>query len=250
MASPPDPRPALPEADADGVVTGPAEVHELLQRIADAAVPVRLSSPAGDSLLTRLQSVDAEGAQLSFAVDGEPGPAQRLALADGAVARAWFGTAPLQFDVGTLLVVRGASGCTLRSRLPAQVLRAQRRQAFRVRATGRPGPSATLRHPSMPEMRVALRIVDVSAGGCALLVPDNLPALQPGTRLNGVCIELDGGTRFDAALQLQHVSMLHGAPCLGCAFVGLEGAAQRALQRWIDRTQQRQRRLAGAAPAP
>jgi len=115
-----------------------------------------------------------------------------------------------------------------------------------VRTFERRAPQATLRHPSMPEMRLALRIVDISVGGCALLLPDDVPALQPGSRLAGVRIELDGDTGFDTSLRLQHVSALHGGGHglrLGCEFVELEGQAQRALQRYIDHTQQRQRLL-------
>lgn len=126
----------------------------------------------------------------------------------------------------------------------------QRRQAYRVRSAEPPLPTVTLRHPSMPEMLVTLPLVDVSAGGCALPLPGDVPPLQPGTRLNGARIELDGQTRFECALQLQHVSTLTGTagPSLGCLFVGLDPTVQRALQRWIDRTQRRQRRLAQPQP--
>jgi len=116
-----------------------------------------------------------------------------------------------------------------------------------VRTFERRAPQAQLRHPSMPDMRLALRIVDISVGGCALVLPDDVPALQPGSRLAGVRIELDGDTGFDATLRLQHVSAMHGGGQgmrLGCEFIELEGQAQRALQRYIDQTQQRRRLLA------
>ena len=60
-------------------------------------------------------------------------------------------------------------------------------------------------------------------------------------------IELDSDTGFDATLRLQHVSALHGGGAgqrLGCEFLALDGPAQRALQRYIDHTQQRRRLLA------
>jgi c-di-GMP-binding flagellar brake protein YcgR len=96
-------------------------------------------------------------------------------------------------------------------------------------------------------MQLALRIVDLSIGGIALLLPDDVPALQPGTQLRGVRIELDSDTGFDTTLQLLHVTALHGGGGgmrLGCAFSGLEGTPLRALQRCIDQTQQRRHRLA------
>ena len=96
-------------------------------------------------------------------------------------------------------------------------------------------------------MRLGLRIVDLSVGGCALQLPDDVPALQPGTELRGARVELDAHTAFGATLRLQHVGTLHGAArglYLGCAFTDLDGAAQRALQRYIDHTQPRRRVLA------
>jgi c-di-GMP-binding flagellar brake protein YcgR len=152
----------------------------------------------------------------------------------------------LQFDLVDLVLVRGTQGSALRARLPAQLYRFQRRAGYRVRTFERSAPQARLRHPSLPEMQLQLRIVDVSVGGCALVLPDDVPALQPGTELRDARIDLDADTRFHATLRLQHVSAMHGGGPglrLGCAFAGLDGTAQRSLQRYVDHTQQRRRLL-------
>ena len=64
---------------------------------------------------------------------------------------------------------------------------------------------------------------------------------------HGASFELDGGTSFDATLCLQHVGSMPqgsgGGQRLGCSFVDLDAPAQRALQRFIDHTQQRRRLL-------
>jgi c-di-GMP-binding flagellar brake protein YcgR len=55
-------------------------------------------------------------------------------------------------------------------------------------------------------------------------------------------IELDADTRFHVDLRLQHVTSLNGdgnGVRLGCEFVRVDPAAQRALQRFIDQTQKR-----------
>ena len=100
-----------------------------------------------------------------------------------------------------------------------------------------------LRHPSMPEMQLALRVLDVSIGGCALLVPADVPGLQPGSLLAGVRVELDADTTFNAEVRLLHVSSLSrdAGTRLGCEWSKIDGMAQRALQRFIDRTQRRRR---------
>jgi c-di-GMP-binding flagellar brake protein YcgR len=235
-----------PDAWAEFRVADPTELLRLLKQLRDGSVPVTLSSPEGTALVCQLWSIDPAQQQLSFSADEHSVHVQQLTYRDEAVAVAYLDHVKLQFDLSELVLVHGAHSSALRARLPAVLYRFQRRASYRVRTFERRAPQATFRHPSMPEMRLALRIVDISVGGCALLLPDDVPALQPGSRLAGVRIELDGDTGFETSLRLQHVSALHGGGHglrLGCEFVELEGQAQRALQRYVDHTQQRRRLL-------
>ena len=105
---------------------------------------------------------------------------------------------------------------------------------------------ASLRHPALPDMRLALRVMDVSIGGCALWLPQDVPPLQAGTLVADVHIELDTDTRFAAALCLQHVSGQgdnEQGVRVGCEWQALGPNAERVLQRWIDRTQRRRQLL-------
>lgn len=248
-----DTRPAALGADgrvddwADFRVEEPAERLRLLERLCQGSVPVVLSTPQGSSVCSQLWSLDADRAQLSFGADASELHMQRLAQSDEAVAVAYLDSVKLQFDLSDMVLVHGANASALRARMPGVIYRFQRRSSYRVRTFERHAPQARLRHPSMPDMQLSLRIVDVSIGGCALSLPDDVPALQPGNSLRGVHIELDSDTAFNATLQLQHVSAMPGSDAgvrLGCEFLELDGPAQRALQRYIDHTQQRRRLLA------
>ena len=130
--------------------------------------------------------------------------------------------------------------------MPREMYRFQRRSSFRVRTLGRGTPTALLRHPSIPDMQLGLRVLDVSIGGCALLLPGDVPPLNAGLEIRGVRIEIDPDTRFDADLLLHHVTQIQtpsrGAR-LGCEFMHVQAQAQRALQRYIDQTQKRRRLL-------
>jgi c-di-GMP-binding flagellar brake protein YcgR len=235
-----------PDAWAEFRVADSTELLRLLKQLRDGSVPVTLSAPQGMALVCNLWSIDPAQRQISFSADADSVHMQQLAYNDEAVAVGYLDSVKLQFDLSDLALVHGSGSCALRARLPAVLYRFQRRASFRVRTFERRAPQATLRHPSMPDMRLGLRIVDISVGGCALVLPDDVPALQPGSRLSGVRIELDGDTGFDATLRLQHVSAMHGGGSgmrLGCEFVELDGQAQRSLQRYIDHTQQRRRLL-------
>jgi c-di-GMP-binding flagellar brake protein YcgR len=182
----------------------------------------------------------------------------RLVECNEATAVAYLASVKLQFDLQGFVLVHAENGRTLHSQLPREIYRFQRRHAFRVRSSGRPDPVATFRHPGLPEMTLTLRMLDVSIGGCALWLPADVPPLQAGTRLGELRVELDAETRFSAPATLQHISSLSrgsaaaenapdaapGGVRIGCEWLALPGSAERVLQRWIDRAQQRQRLLA------
>ena len=237
-------------------VNHPQERLRLLRALRDGGTPVMLNAPSGLTLATTLWAVEDQQQRLNFSA--EPGAPQleELLQADEIVAVAYLESVKLQFDLQAFTLVRGESTCALQCALPREIYRFQRRSAYRVRAPERNEPAATLRHPAMPEMQLNLRLLDVSIGGCALWLPGDVPPLQAGTRIADVHVELDGDTRFVAAISLQHVSALgscasgaeeQAAPRqgarLGCEWCDLSGSAARVLQRWIDRAQQRRRLL-------
>lgn len=227
-------------------VTHPGERLALMRQLRDGSVPVMLSTPGGSTMTTTLWAMDDQRGRLNF--HAEPGHPQLddLVDADEVVAVAYLESVKLQFDLQGLVLVRSFNACALQCSLPAEVYRFQRRNAYRVRPLDRQQPKARLRHPSMPEMQLALRVLDVSAGGCALWLPQDVPTLQAGTRLAEVVVELDELTRFSAALTLQHVTTLQAGDRgvrLGCAWQPLSAGAERTLQRWIDQAQKRRRLL-------
>ena len=107
---------------------------------------------------------------------------------------------------------------------PREMFRFQRRNAYRVRPLLRSAPIACLRHPMIPDMQLNLRVLDVSIGGCALFLPEDVPMIEPGVLLNGVELELDADTRITTPLRLQHVTSLQhdaGGVRLGCEMVNV-----------------------------
>lgn len=229
----------------------------LLHALRDGGVPVVLNLPDGTALPTALWAVDAAAQRLSFSADSATSGLDRLVECNEATAVAYLASVKLQFDLQGFVLVHGDQARALHSQLPREIYRFQRRNAFRVRSSGRPDPVATFRHPSLPEMALTLRMLDVSIGGCALWLPADVPPLQAGTRLGELQVELDAATRFSAPATLQHITSLgsggtapehpqDGAPGgvrIGCEWQALPGSAERVLQRWIDRAQQRQRLL-------
>ena len=228
-------------------VTDVGERLALLTELRDRATPVLMHAPDGHALRTTLWVVDAAAGRLAFAVAAAELAAPYLTPllgADEVSAIAHPGHVKLQFDLSGLVLVRGHASAVLQAALPDEILRIQRRETFRVFPPVT-APVAYLRHPAIPDMSLALRVLDLSLGGCALRLPDDVPALAPGTRIGGVTVELDLNTRLRVDLSLQHLTHLGtggaGGARVGCEWQLLRPEDERVLQRWIDHAQVRQR---------
>jgi flagellar brake protein len=245
--------PASPDADpahpswAAFRVDDELEAEGLLEQLRRDATPLVLTAPSGGALVGQVCGLDRLNARINLSVEDHHPQLQQLVDADEAIALGYLQNIKLQFDLQDLVLVRGAKASTLQAAWPQALYRFQRRGAFRVRTLDRQAPTATLRHPAIPDMRLTLRVIDISIGGCALQMPADVPALEPGVRLHGVQVDLGGETRFGGTLQIQHLVALNGegqALRVGCEWLGLAPEAQRALQRYIDQTQKRRRLLA------
>jgi flagellar brake protein len=261
---------AQAQAPEDYRVASADDRLALLLALRDGSVPVLLHTDDGHALRTTLWVVDTAAARLAFALQGGRGDAEvpphvfePLLEADEVTAIAHPGDVRVQFELQGLVLVRGNSSAVLQSALPTEMLRFQRRESYRV-CPPVGTPVAYLRHPSIPEMQLSLRVLDLSLGGCALRLPDDVPALPPGTCLAGVTIELDLNTRFGVELTLQHITHIgapgqdrhgnrddDGAPVgarIGCEWRLVRPEDERALQRWIDQAQKRLRLVRGGSP--
>lgn len=223
-------------------IGSPREVALMLRQLCDGSVPLNLNASDGSVIGGTLWTTDAERGTLGFNVDPNDPRLPGMLESDDVVVVGYLDSVKLQFDVADLVLVRGASTSVLSCSYPREMYRFQRRGAYRVRPLMRATPIARLRHTDIAEMQLALRVIDVSIGGCALFLPDDVPPMQVGGVLNQVQVELDADTRFHVNLRLQHVTSLNAdsrGVRLGCEFVRADSSALRALQYFIDTTQKR-----------
>lgn len=236
-----------PDRLAEFKVTDPIEVRALLKALMDRAVIVNLNGSDGAFYASTLWSVDAQLGKITFTADLKSHTVAQLVEADDAMAVAYLDQIKVQFEVQDRLLVHGRQSCVLQAALPREVYRFQRRNAYRVRTLERSAPTVRFRHPELPDMPLALRVLDLSIGGCALFMPQDVPPVQPGVAINGAVVELDGDTEFRATLVVHHVTSIQPQARgvrLGCELRGLDVNAQRGLQRYIDQTQKRRRMMA------
>lgn len=226
-------------ADADYRIDAPGEVMSWLRELLQSQGRVQLSTPAGEAIHTVLRSLDTPHGMLTMETPAARELLKGVLASDELVATAYLDRIKLQFDVTGLVQVASTSGDVLRAPVPLRLYRFQRRQAYRVQASGQLYPALKMAQPDLPR----LRVINVSAGGLALQWPATvLPVPRAGEEIRGM-LELDREVSFSALMRTQHVAPgLDGAPHqLGCAFVSLPAPAARALQLYIDQAQKRER---------
>lgn len=224
-------------------VTSPAEVMTLLKQLADGNLTVNLNGASG-VYATSIWTLDPARGTMSFSADADDNQVQALVEGEDAIAVAYLDSIKIQFDVHGLVLVRGGRSSAFNCAIPRELFRFQRRNGFRVRPLLRATPTARIRHPAIPDMSLSLRLLDISIGGCALFLPDDVPPLQPGVTINNVQLDLDVDTRIVTSLRLQHVTSIHPESKgvrLGFEMVLPSSETLRGLQRYIDQTQKRQR---------
>ena len=228
-------------------VGSPAEIVALLRQLADGNVLVHLSTPEGASYTTTVWALDPARGLLCLSADAHDHKLQALLESEEVVAVGYLDSVKLQFDIQDLVLVHGHKASVLSCPAPQTMYRFQRREAFRVRPIIRTSPTARLAHPDAPDKDLALRVIDISIGGCAVFLPEDVPPMRAGTMLPSVHLELDADTRLELTMRLQHVTAINAEARgvrLGLEFKRVGGDALRVLQRYIDLTQKRGKLMA------
>lgn len=224
-------------------VTASREIGAALLALSDRKVPLTLHAAEGEGAYTTiLWSVELDHARLGFWADVNDPRVQTLVDRRQATAVGHLDNVKLQFDLRDIALVRGNPVSVLRCPAPHELFRFQRRDAYRIRPLMKDQPNVRLVHPDLDAAPIQLRIIDVSLGGCALHLPDDLPILQGGAVLRQVEIELDGDTAFTVDLRIVNVCPVGSNAVgmrLGCEFVAPGGDVLRVLQRFIDDAQKR-----------
>lgn len=241
------PEPLSRDGLEDFRISQPLEIQTLLGQMAEQNVMIALTTPNGASYTSTIWDVDRAKRVVRLGADLVDPQLDAVLGADEVMAVGYLEQVKIQFEVHSLMRVKGADGSrVLNCLFPLEIYRFQRRSNFRVRPLHTPPPVVRFRVGPAAEP-VELRVIDVSVTGVALLMPDGAAQLDAGSQVVGADVELDADTYFTANLKVMHASPLrHDLPGLrlGCEMEGLSGLALRALQRFIDQTQKRRRAMA------
>ncbi|WP_263557445.1 flagellar brake protein [Paucibacter sp. B2R-40] len=211
-----------------------SEVLSLLRTLQTQNTRVSLSSPNGASLSCSISTIDPDRGALNFDLATAQDQLQALLSADEITAVAYLEQIRLQFELLDPVLINAS----LRCQIPSLMYRFQRRQTFRVQSN-LSTPQVRMVHPLRPELALNLRILDLSLGGVALLLPAEVEPFPLGCELASAQVILARDIRFKTGLRLQNARPIDdkGNLQLGWTFTQLDAEATLFLQRYIDQTQ-------------
>lgn len=230
------------------------DIITVLKRVADAGDLITVYFNEGkDFLLTSLLSVTEKGVLLDKGSSSIMNDRARVAPKLFCVTR--HDKVKLQFLVTGLSEDRFEGRTVFSAPLPETLLRLQRREYFRLNTPiTRPLVcDITLRRGDGVSERLSVNVVDISAGGIAMLAPPEGYAFEPEMEFPGCTMALPEMGVITSTLVVRNVydvPMRNGSmhKRAGCQFAGLAPGAQNMIQRYIIKIErERKARESGMA---
>jgi c-di-GMP-binding flagellar brake protein YcgR len=216
---------------------------KLLQSLSERGRPLVLHPGGAHDVAQPVGATLTAVGEASLELELAPDPAQ----IDSVRAAAWVtvvaqhDSAKVQFELRGFSIHQTAQRTCLSAKVPDQVARIQRREAFRVEPPVHARPKLWVR---LGEALHEVRVGDLSATGLSFEAPADGSAPQPGTLLKGCRLEFPAAPPIPCELEVRSVRGGDGKPRkVGCAFSALPPSAERAVQVFVNNAQLRARRL-------
>lgn len=225
----------------------PQQIGQVLRGLAEARAQIATRLvPGGHACPTALLEVRDDR---TLVLDGNRDEAmnQRMAAATRVVCSAQLDLVPIRFRLSSPRRTLHEDYVAFTAPWPAALLRLQRRESYRLPLSAT--ATATLLPGADADGRT-LRVLDLSAGGLALAVPDDaIHGFQPGTRLPPCRLQLGDAEPVPVAVEVAWTARdgVRGNTAwwrAGCRFAELPAALEQQLMQYIFRIErQRNARL-------
>lgn len=212
------------------------EIVNLLRYLREADVPLNAFVGAGEPFgVVTLQDIDEEVGKLIFKGTTDTGLRRQLLNSPLATFVGFDDAGKVQFAAP--LAAAGTSHANeFTAPIPAQLLRLQRRSAARMRLERARAAVCRIPVPGAAGEWEALRVLDISTGGIAVLTYPERFELTVGAEIDGCQLDLAGIGGVAVSLRVRHLGPKRrdsAASCCGCEFVRIRPDIQALLARHI-----------------
>ena len=218
------------------ILTTEFEVRGALRSLATEQRLIQLRVPAGHtSVLTTLLHIDPDQSALTFDGTSDPSLLRHILAAEKLHFEASQNGVHISFRTGPAESCLFEERPALRLPLPAELVRVQRRDAFRIATpVGKPALCTI----PLPQGAVTLPLEDLSTGGLGASDAAREVPTDIGQIFSDCLLTLPGSDPIPVTLRLVHVREFERAGKqlrnLGLAFEGLRGGALARIQRYIS----------------
>ena len=234
----PFPEPASPELDRFAV-RDPEAVVGLLRDLRDHNVLATLYyDDASSFTVGKLLEIDPATNELVFDCAADNTSRDAICRARELVVVAFLDNAKIQFTLTGSELTTHHGRAAFCSDMPTRLLRMQRRSSPRRQPPATTPVSCLVPVPGEEGRYESTRVLDISLGGIALLVPPVLFDLCTDQRLAASYLDLPGIGQIAVTLRVRYMDAWPGeggGRRCGCEFVELGGPALRSLQRYMNR---------------
>jgi flagellar brake protein len=228
-------------------ITNPHEVRTLLRRLVDQRS--LLTAHFGEGrlfLLTAILGFSQDGRYLYLDTSPEEHTNRRTLQAERLLCSSQLDHVEIRFSTGPAVAAEYEGLPAFRVETPERLRYLQRREYYRLLVPITHALTCQISHYSpqgTPLFSVKTRVVDISLGGLALVVPAAAqPFMQPDAVFPQCIVELPDTGRFEATIRVRHVFDTRDGRGLprtqaGVEFQTLPASAQSLVQRYIMRVE-------------
>ncbi len=224
------------------LLRGKREIVQILQGLIDAHALISIHvSPKDYSFLTTI--VGFTDTTLFLDASSDEAIHQRVAMAERLLCIGQLEKIRIQFSLNSASFTLYDGLSAYSTPLPAELLRLQRREFYRLRTPAANPVICTVMVPpkenSNDTVKIEVRVADISGGGIAIMVPANDTHFLPGAEFDNCTLTLPELGEISVRLKVRNLfkQTIHGGDVetlrAGCEFVDLPRNADSAIQRYI-----------------
>ncbi len=248
----PFPEPDAPELEPY-MLYSHVEIVSLLGRICDDRILNTVYTGGNaEFAVTMIVNVNPDFDEVTFDMPVDPAAQKRVLDARDLTFVIFLENIKVQFRAQVAQATVFEERPAFRVRLPSQVLRLQRREYFRVRTPVNGQAKCLVPNSAGASKYESLPVLNISVGGLAVMSYPHYSEMPLGQTVNDCYLDLPGVGSLGVALRAVNVyegeGDAHGKR-FGCEFVDLAPQARQMLQRYINRIETEQRKVAGDARA-
>jgi c-di-GMP-binding flagellar brake protein YcgR len=193
-----------------------------------------------DFMLTSILEVDKPKGYLLLDMPGDPAQQRRAEGAESLICITQLDSVKIQFPLEALSPTTEDGAPAFLARLPDRLLRLQRREYFRLTAPVSHSLVCQIPIPgeSGPPSTFEARVLDISGGGVAIVVPPEGVEFRPDTEFASCQIQLPDAGTVTTTLRIRNVFRVtnrNGISMLraGCEFMDLEDRVASIIHKYI-----------------